>query len=88
MPRLNAEDLSRLRLLFDTMLVDLLGIKTGTDEAGADIKPFEGAVDLLMDIRKNAKEQKDWATSDLIRDKARRTRLQCQRHQARSGMES
>ncbi len=22
-----------------------------------------------MDIRKNAKEQKDWATSDLIRDK-------------------
>lgn len=67
--KLNAEDLSRLRLLFDTMLVDLLGIKTGTDEAGADIKPFEGAVDLLMDIRKNAKEQKDWATSDLIRDK-------------------
>ena len=47
----------------------MLGIKTGTDEAGADIKPFEGAVDLLMDIRKNAKEQKDWATSDLIRDK-------------------
>ncbi len=67
--KLNAEDLSRMRLLFDTMLVDLLGIKTGTDEAGADIKPFEGAVDLLMDIRKNAKEQKDWATSDLIRDK-------------------
>ncbi len=67
--KLNAEDLSKLRHLFDTMLVDLLGIKTGTDEAGANIKPFEGAVDLLMDIRKNAKEQKDWATSDLIRDK-------------------
>lgn len=67
--KLNAEDLSKLRHLFDTMLVDLLGIKTGTDETGSDIKPFEGAVDLLMDIRKNAKEQKDWATSDLIRDK-------------------
>lgn len=67
--KLNAEDLSKLRHLFDTMLGDLLGIKTGTDETGADIKPFEGAVDLLMDIRKNAKEQKDWATSDLIRDK-------------------
>ena len=67
--KLNAEDLSKLRHLFDTMLVVLLGIKTGTDETGADIKPFEGAVDLLMDIRKNAKEQKDWATSDLIRDK-------------------
>ncbi len=67
--KLNAEDLAKLRHLFDTMLVDLLGIKTGTDEAGADMKPFEGAVDLLMDIRKNAKEMKDWATSDLIRDK-------------------
>lgn len=68
--RLNAEDLAKLRHLFDTMLVELLGIKTGTtEENGADIKPFEGAIDLLMDIRKQAKEQKDWATSDLIRDK-------------------
>jgi len=67
--KLNAEDLSKLRHLFDTMLVDILGIKTGAEEKGADIKPFEGAVDLLMEIRKNAKEQKDWATSDLIRDK-------------------
>ena len=32
-------------------------------------KAYEGAVDLLMEIRKNAKSQKDWATSDLIRDK-------------------
>ena len=30
---------------------------------------FEGAVDLLMDIRKNAKDAKDWTTSDLIRDR-------------------
>ena len=67
--KLNAEDLAKLRHLFDTMLVDLLGIKVGTEENGADLKPFEGAVDLLLDIRKNAKEQKDWATSDLIRNK-------------------
>ncbi|MDE6340044.1 MAG: cysteine--tRNA ligase [Muribaculaceae bacterium] len=67
--KLSAEDLTKLRHLFDTMLVDLLGIKVGSEEAAADMKPYEGAVDLLMDIRKNAKEQKDWATSDLIRDK-------------------
>lgn len=67
--KLNSEDLAKLRHLFDTMLVDLLGIKTGAEENAADLKPYEGAVDLLMDIRKNAKEQKDWATSDLIRDK-------------------
>ena len=66
---LTADQIESLRKLFDTMLVDLLGIRTGNEEAAADTKPFEGAVDLLMEIRANAKKQKDWATSDLIRDK-------------------
>ena len=66
--KLNETDLTKLRNLFDTMLVDLLGIKVGNEEAAADMKPYEGAVDLLMEIRKNAKDNKDWATSDLIRD--------------------
>ena len=66
--KLNEADLTKLRNLFDTMLVDLLGIKVGNEEAAADMKPYEGAVDLLMEIRKNAKDNKDWATSDLIRD--------------------
>lgn len=67
--KLNAEDLSKLRHLFDTMLVELLGIKTGAEDAGANMRPYEGAIDLLMEIRANAKQQKDWATSDLIRNK-------------------
>lgn len=67
--KLNADDISKLRHLFDTMLVTLLGIKTGSEESANNMEPFEGAVDLLLDIRKNAKEQKDWATSDLIRNK-------------------
>ena len=67
---LTADQIESLRKLFDTMLVNLLGIRTGNEEAaGADTKPFEGAVDLLMEIRANAKKQKDWETSDLIRDK-------------------
>lgn len=65
-----ADQIESLRKLFDTMLVNLLGIRTGNEEAaGVDTKPFEGAVDLLMEIRANAKKQKDWETSDLIRDK-------------------
>lgn len=67
--KLNADDISKLRHLFDTMLVTLLGIKTGSEKSANNMEPFEGAVDLLLDIRKNAKEQKDWATSDLIRNK-------------------
>ena len=67
--KLSADDLASLRHLFDIFLVDLLGIKVASDSAGASIAPYEGAVDLLMEIRSNAKAAKDWATSDLIRDK-------------------
>ncbi|MDE7496277.1 MAG: cysteine--tRNA ligase [Muribaculaceae bacterium] len=67
---LSTADLESLRQLFDVFLVDLLGIRVGIE--GEDSKAmgaFEGAVDLLMEIRANAKANKDWSTSDLIRDK-------------------
>ena len=68
--KLSAEDISKLRQLFDVFLIQLLGMKIGTDaDNGEATKAYEGAVELLMEIRKNAKAQKDWATSDLIRDK-------------------
>jgi len=66
------EQIDELKDLFDTFLVDILGIRTemGGAESSADaLKPFEGAVDLLLDVRAKAKSAKDWATSDLIRDR-------------------
>ena len=62
--------IDRLKALFRTFLVEILGIRVETEGAGAaDMKPFEGAVDLLLQIRSQAKAAKDWTTSDLIRDK-------------------
>ncbi|MDE5846964.1 MAG: cysteine--tRNA ligase, partial [Muribaculaceae bacterium] len=71
---LSAEDIDKLKSLFNTFLVDLLGIRVDSASAAgegnsAQTKAFEGAVDLLMDVRKNAKAAKDWATSDFIRDR-------------------
>ncbi|MBD5217037.1 MAG: cysteine--tRNA ligase [Bacteroidales bacterium] len=67
--QLSAEDLENLRLLFTTFLVDILGIRVSADADSADsMKAYEGAVDLLLEVRNNAKAAKDWATSDLIRD--------------------
>ena len=43
--------------------------KLSNNESAANLAPYEGAVDLLMQIRANAKQNKDWTTSDLIRDK-------------------
>ena len=71
---LSGEDIDRLKSLFNTFLIDLLGIRVDSAAGSADgnkaqAKSFEGAVDLLMDVRKNAKAAKDWATSDFIRDR-------------------
>ncbi len=69
---LSQEDIDALKALFQTFLVDLLGIRVEASGAGEDssrTKSLEGAVDLLMDLRKRAKESKDWTTSDFIRDR-------------------
>ncbi len=62
----NIDDLSKL---FDTVLTDLLGILPEESAAGIDLEPYRKAVDLVLEVRANAKSQKDWATSDLIRDR-------------------
>lgn len=68
--KLDKKDIDKLQNLFRIFFIDLLGINAGTDtENNNASKAYAGAVDLLMEIRKNAKVQKDWATSDLIRDK-------------------
>ncbi|MDE6755292.1 MAG: cysteine--tRNA ligase [Muribaculaceae bacterium] len=68
--KLSKEDIDRLKEVFDMFLIDILGMKIADDSENAEaVKAYEGAVDLLMEIRGNAKAQKDWTTSDLIRNK-------------------
>ena len=68
--KLSKDDIAKLRHLFDVFLVDLLGINLSNDSDNSNAnRAYEGAVELLMEIRKNAKAQKDWVTSDLIRNK-------------------
>ena len=67
---LSAADIESLRSLMDTFLIDLLGIRMGQQqESAGSLKPYEEAVNLLMEVRAKAKAAKDWATSDLIRDR-------------------
>ena len=67
---LSQADIDELKSVFQTYLFDVLGIRD--DAAGGDsvnLEPYRQAVDLLLEMRCNAKAAKDWATSDLIRDK-------------------
>ena len=67
---LSGDDLQALRVTFKTFLEDILGIRVAAESGdGSDAKAYAGAVDLLLQVRANAKAAKDWATSDLIRDK-------------------
>ena len=68
---LTKDDIDELKDLFQAFLIDILGVRTeivAGDDAQA-LEPFEKAVDLLLEIRKESKAKKDWATSDLIRDR-------------------
>ena len=64
---ISASDLEELQSVFKLMVEDLLGLKveataTGTNEA------YKKAIDMLLEMRLEAKRNKDWATSDKIRN--------------------
>ena len=67
---LSAEDIESLKVLFSTFLIDIMGVRMEAEaDSGSSLNAFSGAMDLLMEIRANAKQAKDWATSDLIRNR-------------------
>ena len=67
-----AADIDALKALFQTFLFDILGMRPEAADLSGDekaLEPYRGAVDLLLQVRAEAKAKKDWATSDLIRDR-------------------
>ncbi len=67
-----AADIDALKALFQTFLSDILGMRPEAADLCGDekaLEPYRGAVDLLLQVRAEAKAKKDWATSDLIRDR-------------------
>lgn len=63
---LNAADLSKLQQAVNTMVFDILGLQ---EEQEAGSQKLDGLMELLLELRAQAKANKDWATSDAIRDK-------------------
>ena len=66
---LSAADLAELKEVFSLFLFDILGIKAeqGGDNSGRE-EAFGKVVDMLLEQRAIAKANKDWATSDKIRN--------------------
>ena len=62
-------DLELARKLYEDFVEDILGLSSSVAEGGKSAECLEGVMEILLEIRAKAKADKDFATSDLIRDK-------------------
>ena len=65
--KIGAEDLETLSKTMHLWIEEILGLVNTTDNAG-DNKALDKVMKMVLDIRAKAKADKDWATSDKIRD--------------------
>jgi cysteinyl-tRNA synthetase len=64
--KLSADDIKSVNRLFSTFAFEILGLRT---EAEVSNNKLSGVLNLLLDLRQEAKAGKDWKTSDRIRDR-------------------
>lgn len=84
---LKAEDIDSLKKLFNDFVVEILGIELKASDAGSDSSDSleDGLIQMTIDLRANAKANKDWGTCDLIRDEL--TKLGVQLKDSKEGTE-
>ncbi|TCI85401.1 cysteine--tRNA ligase [Tenacibaculum sp. M341] len=63
---ITSDDLEVLKVTLNAFVFDVLGLVDDTQEQGSD--KLDGVVELLIKLRKEARDNKDWALSDQIRD--------------------
>ena len=73
--KINAENLDMLKKLFHNFVFDILGLK-GEEDSSASNQALGKVIDAMMNIRKTARANKDWATSDSIRDELKNAGIQ------------
>ena len=61
-------DLDELKSTFKFFVEDILGLQTSGGNSDSKLDAYKKAIDLLLTIRLEAKQNKDWATSDKIRN--------------------
>ncbi len=72
---LSADTLSRLQESFNAFIFDILGLQNETVASDGD-GVTDGLMQLIIDLRQNARTNKDWPTSDKIRDTLKELKIQ------------
>ena len=63
---ISAEDLTRLKTIMHGFVFDVLGLQTENTNVSSD--KLDGVVKMLIEMRNQARVDKNWALSDQIRD--------------------
>ena len=66
--KMTQADIDALKQLMQDFVFDVLGLIDESSTSG-NTEVVSGLMDLIIDIRQQARENKDWTTSDLIRDR-------------------
>ena len=66
--KIDAGNLAKLKKLYQDYVFDILGLKAESESVSQDHEVLGKILDMVMSIRTEAKQKKDWATSDKIRD--------------------
>ncbi len=69
--KLNTADIKSLKDLFTTFIFDILGLKN-EEEAMSRDKLTGDLMNIIINIRQGAKERKEWAVSDKIREELKK----------------
>ena len=71
---LNTSDLEQLKTIFNTFVTDILGFISHKESSGNDLT--NEVMELVLQLRGNAKKSKDFDTADLIRDELNKVGIQ------------
>ncbi len=71
---LSLSDLDKLKKLFNTFVLNVLGLTSAKENGGNDLT--NEVMEVLLKIRSNAKSTKDFITADLIREELKKINIQ------------
>jgi len=73
---IDAENLGFLQSLYDTFVTEILGLHIESIGSSGDEKMLDKLMQMVIELRKEAREKKDWNTSDKIRDDLKKAGIQ------------
>jgi len=71
---LNLADLEKMKSIFNSFVTDILGLISPKESSGNDLT--NEVMELVLQLRGNAKKNKDFGTADLIRDELDKVGIQ------------